>query len=334
MVDGKRVTVVDNDPFVAHAKVMALVAGLIEAKKTPEKITLDQAIARYIEAGEGTLSPATIRTYETMRKNRFPELMQKNVYDLNRLVVQKAVSEAAKKLAPKTVANSYGLLTAVLKDYKVDISGVKLPQKKKKRSTYLSAAEIVKLIDAASGDTCEVPILMAVWLGMRRSEIAGLCWDCVDFDKKTIDVRRAYVPGKDHRYVLKDFPKNEMSQRVIDCPDYILSKLQSISPGPGDRVFSVNPETIRRHVHNCCRRAGITDTTVHGLRHANAAVMIALKVVDKHAMARGGWTSDYTFKQIYGYVFPEDAAQTDAKVNAYFEEALGLNIGHEIGHKK
>ena len=94
MVDGKRVTVVDNDPFVAHAKVMALVAGLIEAKKTPEKITLDQAIARYIEAGEGTLSPATIRTYETMRKNRFPELMQKNVYDLNRLVVQKAVSEA------------------------------------------------------------------------------------------------------------------------------------------------------------------------------------------------------------------------------------------------
>lgn len=322
MVDGKRVSATDEDPEIAHAKVIAMAAGILEKKKSYKKVTLDEAIQRYIAAGEGVLSPSTIRSYETIRKNRFPELMKENVYSLDRLTVQAAVSNAAKSLAPKTVASSYGLLTAVLKDYRVDISGVKLPQKKKQKKSYLSADEIVKMIDAASGDSCELPILMAVWLGMRRSEISGLCWDCVDFEKKTIEVKRSYVPGKDHKFVLRDETKNEGSQRIISCPDYIMSKLESVPRGPGGRVFSISPETIRRHVHECCERAGITDTTVHGLRHANAAVMITLNVVDKYAMARNGWTSDYTFKQIYGYVFPEDANKTDEQINEYFEKAI------------
>lgn len=323
MVNGKRISATDEDPHLAHAKVLAMAAGLLEQKKPKQKITLNEAIIRYIQAGEGVLSPATVRGYETMRKNRFPELMNKNVYDLDRLQVQEAVSRAAKTLAPKTVANAYGLLTAVLKDYKVDVEGVKLPQKKKKRPRYLTAPEIVKLIDAARGDSCELPILMAIWLGMRRSEIVGLQWDCVDFDQKTIEVRRAFVPGKDHRYVLKDEAKNEGSQRIINCPDYILEKLRLLHIRSSGPVFNVHAETIRRHVHACCARAGITDTTVHGLRHANAAVMIKLRVVDKYAMARNGWTSDYTFKQIYGYVFPEDSINTDAQINDYFETAIG-----------
>ena len=67
-----------------------------------------------------------------------------------------------------------------------------------------------------------------------------------------------------------------------------------------------------------------TLTTVHGLRHTNAAIMIMLNVVDKYAMARNGWTSDYTFKQIYGYVFPEGAQQTDDLVNTFLETKLNL----------
>lgn len=53
--------------------------------------------------------------------------------------------------------------------------------------------------------------------------------------------------------------------------------------------------------------------------------MIALGVVDKYAMARNGWTSDYTFKQIYGYVFPEGADETDVLINSYFEDKLKLH---------
>lgn len=104
-----------------------------------------------------------------------------------------------------------------------------------------------------------------------------------------------------------------------------MSKLREQYHGQTGRVFTDHPDTIRRHVHAICKRAGIKDTTVHGLRHANAAVMIALGVVDKYAMARNGWTSDYTFKQIYGYVFPEGADETDVLINSYFEDKLKLH---------
>lgn len=325
MVNGKRVSVVDEDPSVAHAKALALKAGLIEQSKPQKKVTVDQAIENYIKAGSGVFSPTTIRGYEIIRKYRFKSLMSKDVKSLTRLDLQKAVSEEAKEKSPKTVSNAFGLLSTVLKDYGVDTSGVKLPQKIKKKKEYLSSDEIVKLIDTAVGDPCEVPIVMAVWLGMRRSEIAGLCWDCVDLEKSTVEIKRTMVPDKDNKWVLKEGAKNEGSQRTVKCPEYIMEKLRGMYHGQQGKVFHVHPDTIRRHVHAVCKKAGITDTTVHGLRHANAAVMIALGVVDKYAMARNGWTSDYTFKQIYGYVFPEGANETDILINSYFEKNLRLH---------
>lgn len=325
MVNGQRVSVVDQDPAAAHAKALALKAGLIESEKREKKITLNDAIEAYTKAGAGVLSPSTIRGYDCMRRNRFQNLMSRDIHSLTRLDIQTAVSEEAKTLSPKTVANAWGLLRSVLKDYDINITGIKLPQKIKKKREYLSAEEIAKLIDAAAGDSCELPIVMAVWLGLRRSEIAGLCWDCVDFEKSTVTVRRTMVPDKDNHWVLKDGAKNEGSQRTVKCPEYIMSKLRAMYSGQTGCVFKASPETIRKHVHAICRKAGIKDTTVHGLRHANAAVMIALGVVDKYAMARNGWTSDYTFKQIYGYVFPEGADQADVLINSFFEEKIKLH---------
>lgn len=325
MVNGKRVSVVDEDPQVAHAKALAIKAGIIESHKKEKKITVDDAIQAYMEAGAGVLSPSTIRGYDCMRRHRFQSLMDRDVHTLTRLDIQREVSEAAKTLSPKTVANAWGLLRTVLKDYGMDITGVKLPQKLKKKKEYLSAEEIAKLIDTAVGDSCELPIVMAVWLGLRRSEIAGLCWDCVDMENCTVTIRRTMVPDKENKWVLKEGAKNEGSQRTVKCPEYIMGKLREKYHGQQGRVFKDHPDTIRRHVHAVCKRAGISDTTVHGLRHANAAVMIALGVVDKYAMARNGWTSDYTFKQIYGYVFPEGANETDVLINSYFENKLNLH---------
>lgn len=325
MVNGKRVSVVDDDPAVAHAKALALKAGLIESGKKEKPITLNDAIQAYTEAGSGVLSPSTVRGYEGVRKHRFPSLMGRDVHTITRLDAQTAVSEEAKKVSPKTVSNAWGLVSTVLKDYGVEIKGVKLPQKIRKKREYLSAEEIAKLIDTAVGDPCEIPIVMAVWLGMRRSEICGLCWDCVDMENSTVTIRRTMVPDKENKWVLKDGAKNEGSQRTVKCPEYIMAKLREKYHGQEGQVFTMSPETIRKHVHAICAKAGIKDTTVHGLRHANAAVMIALGVVDKYAMARNGWTSDYTFKQIYGYVFPEGANETDVLINSYFEDKLKLH---------
>ena len=324
-VDGKRMSIVDEDPGVAQAKAVAFRAKIIDEQKernrSEKKTTLSDAIKHYVAIKGGVLSPATIRGYETMRKNRFQRLMGKNVYTITKSDVQEAVSDEAKKISAKTIYNAYGLIRPVLKEYGVDVFGVKLPQRTKPIKKYLQPDDIEKLISAAAGDSCETEILIAAWLGLRRSEIIGLCWDCVDFDSSTITIRRSVVPNKDHKWVMKEIPKNESSQRTISCPQYIMNQLRALyKKDASGQIFKIHPDTLRKHIHRICSEAGITDTTVHGLRHTNAAIMKSLGIDDAHAMARGGWSSEATYKKTYSYVFEQNATEADKNINDYFEK--------------
>ena len=40
MVNGQRISVVDEDPAVAHAKALALKAGIIHKNKSPQSMTV------------------------------------------------------------------------------------------------------------------------------------------------------------------------------------------------------------------------------------------------------------------------------------------------------
>ena len=150
-----------------------------------------------------TLSSSTIRGYDQIKRLRFKGIMQRNIHTLTKRDIQIAVNEETKRVSPKSVANAYGLVRPVLKEYGIDVFGVKLPQRIKKKKKYVQREEIGDLLTAAQEDKYEVPILLAIWLGMRRSEICGLCWDCVDEKAKTITVKRKLIMDKD-----RDYPNN------------------------------------------------------------------------------------------------------------------------------
>lgn len=324
MVNGKRISATHEDPDMAQALVISMKAGIIEKEKGKNSVTLDAAITDYINSCSNVLSPSTIRGYENIRKNHFPALMKMKVTEISKRDLQNAANEESATMSPKTVENCCALVVKVLKEYGVTITDIKIKQKIKKKITYLSADEIATLIDALVGNPYEIQLLLAIWLGLRQSEIHGLCWDCVDFENSSVTIMRTLVPDKDHKWVLKDGAKNVMSQRTVDCPGYIMNKLKSIhQEGATGRVFTTDPRTALKHLHSVCKENNITDTTVHGLRHTNAAVMIKLGVADQYAMARNGWSSEQTFKKVYGYLFNDDARETDEKVNDFFQGLVG-----------
>lgn len=325
MVDGQRYSVTDEDKDICQAKAMAIQAGAMEKEEKQKALKLKDAIDAYISSKNNSLSPSTVRVYEIMKKKRFKGIMDRNIYTLTKRDIQIAVNQEVKDVSPKTVANAYGLVRPVLKDYGIDVFGVKLPQRVKPKKDYVQPEEIPKLMEAAKKDKYEVAILMALWLGMRRSEICGLCWDCVDTEKSSVTIRRTLVMDKTNTYVLREGAKNASSQRTIPCPDYIMDKLkamQSTGRRMDNRVFSMSPDTLRKHVHSVCTAAGITDTSTHGLRHTNAAVMRHLGISDDHAMQRGGWTEERTYKNIYSYVFSSTAKQEDKQIDDFFSGKL------------
>lgn len=334
MVNGERISVVDDEPETAHAKLMSLKHGIIERESKTSKgsITLHDAMTNYIENRREVLSPSTIRGYKEIQKNRIQGLLRKRVVSITEEDLQIAISAEAKMgRSAKTIKNDISLAVAVLSQYKtINTKRLKFPQRIKKEHVFLSTEEIVRLISGCEGDKAEIPILLALWLGLRRSEILGLCWDCVDFGAGKIAIKRALVRDDEGAYALKDYTKNESSRRTLDCPSYILDKLAEYSTSRNGRIFKTNDSSfIYDRLKIICKREGITFPGVHGLRHTNASVMLSLGVIDKYAMARGGWSTDYTMKTVYQHLFDEDKRGADQSINSYFEQILHTNLHTE-----
>lgn len=340
-VNGKRNSVTADTPEEAHAQALAKRAGLLQeagerAEQRKGNLTLSSAINLYIRSRENVLSPSTINGYREIKRNRFLGLQKKLVRDIDEQDLQEAINEDAKTVSRKTIKNALGLTLSVLAEYKeIDSRRLRLPRAKKAEHAYLDEAGMIDLFDAIRGSSVEIPILLAVWLGMRRSEILGLCWDCVDFKAKQIHVRRTYLRDKEKGYVLVENTKTTASTRVLPCPDYILTKLADYTPNRRTgRVFTMHPNTIYKLMRDICERNGIDFVGVHGLRHTNASVMLSLGIVDKVAMARGGWSTDVTMKSVYQHVFADDKKTAGVLVDTYFTGVAEGKTSHETSHKK
>lgn len=330
-VKGERISITEDTEKLAQAKAVSVKAGLLNTGKKPQKLPLSDAIDRYIDSKSEILSPSTILHYRSMQRLRFQSIMQMDVNKLTKQDIQRAVNDEAKLVSPKTVYNAYGLIRPVLKDNGIDVFGVRLPRRKTPEISTIEQEEISRLFSAIKGDKYEPEILLALWLGLRRSEILGLCWDAIDWERSTIAVKRAYTQDSDGGMILRDDTKTIKSRRTVACPAYLMGLLDEIKksrvdPKPTDRIFRHSENVMTRRLHKICEEHGISDTTLHGLRHTNAAVMRFLGVSDAHAMERGGWTSEGTYKGRYSYVFERAADQDDERIEEYFTSNIQQKI--------
>lgn len=283
-------------------------------------LTLEQAIDEYISAKDAILSPATIRGYRVIEHNRFQALMHKRLNRLDFRTLQKAVNDEAKTCSPKTIRNAVGLLYATLKFHGIDMQPVALPQKVEKEISIYTPEELEKLFNAVRGTELEIVILLAGWLGMRRSEILGLKWEDVDLKKKTILISRARVLDENNEYVEKG-TKTTKSRRCLPLPDYIVDVLRN-TPHTDERVVPTSPQTIRNRYVAAAEKTGIPFYGLHALRHTNASIMLSLNTPDKYAMERGGWSSSKTMKQIYQHTMDAKRDSVAMNINSYFENIV------------
>ena len=183
--------------------------------------------------------------------------------------------------------------------------GVKLPKKAEKnvKSIQVLSKEQIKLYcehatQRYGNGKCVYRLgyglVLILFTGLRLGEAAGLMWEDVDFEKKTLKVQRAleYVKNRDwvegdNKYILVEgSTKSRSSERTIPLNQtafnalYELQKLNGTFP----YIFShdsgkpMNPRNLNR-VHNCIlQRAGIEHIGIHALRHTFASQLFANKV--------------------------------------------------------
>ena len=130
MVDGTRL----NRTFDSREDALYWASGLktksAQDARSPRRLTVGEAIDRYIESKDGVLSPTTLWNYKKSKKNDFESIQSVQLRNLTQETVQRWVNQLAKKKSPKTVSNAHGLLSVVLAAYYPDMHlRTTLPQK-------------------------------------------------------------------------------------------------------------------------------------------------------------------------------------------------------------
>ena len=82
----------------------------------PESPALTEAIDRYIAQRSNTLSPATIRGYRTIQRNRFQEQMSRRLDQIAPEDWQGIVNQEAARCGPKTLKNAWGFIRSVAEE--------------------------------------------------------------------------------------------------------------------------------------------------------------------------------------------------------------------------
>lgn len=172
---------------------------------------------------------------------------------------------------------------------------VKLPKGDTFVSDYYNKDELIKLLEVVKGTKLEFPVFIAVYYGLRRSEIAGLKWSAIDFTYKTLSIVHTVVycnvDGK-AAVVAKDRTKTVKSMRTLPLMPVVEEMLLRMkAEQEQNRQFfkksyeeqgyiyvladgtPVNPDYITKAFIKFIKNKGLRHIRFHDLRHSCATLM-------------------------------------------------------------
>lgn len=194
----------------------------------PQKMTVGQWLDAWASDYLGAVKPSTVRNYRNIiRLHINPALGAVRLQDIHAHTVQSFINGIDR--APATVRLICGVLSealekAMLLDYipQNPVKRCTLPRKEQKEIHPLDDGEVTALLEAAKGGELEYFLPVALFTGMRMSELLGLTWDCVDYDSGTITVNKQLAPpAQRNAGVVFTTPKSHKPRTVAAAPSVL-----------------------------------------------------------------------------------------------------------------
>lgn len=299
----------------AQAKALANDWKAHKKEHRAENITVSDMVSRYIDLKENVLSPATVRGYRAMLKNRFGgEFGNVRLDDLNNRIIQLWVSDLAVFLSPKSVSNAHGLLSAALDIFYPEYNlKTTLPAKKKPELYCPSDEDVQTLLRHIQGTDLEIAVLLAAFGPLRRGEICALTDK--DIRGNCVIVSKSMVQNSYREWIIKQ-PKTYSSYREVELPSFVIEKMA----GRKGSIVRANPEQITNRFVRTLKKTDLPHFRFHDLRHYAASIMHAIGVPDQYILERGGWSSDNVMKSVYRNVISLESKKQNKKINSHFEK--------------
>lgn len=317
MLDGQRLNITRPTKKEAEHEAALLKAehlnGIRNAPTGGNK-PLRDAIQDYIRARENILSPATIRGYQDIARNRFQSVMSRPI---SAIPWQSVINEEAASAGPKTIKNAFGLIRSVYKENRLELPPVRLPALIPHEKAYLTPEQIPIFLSAIKGQPCEIPALLAL-SSLRKSELMALTWNNIDLDNRVIRVRGAAVRGPGQAYLYREQNKTAASVRTVPIIGPLYDALAAVKDKTGP-VITCHYQTPYKQIQAICTREGLPLVGLHGLRHSFASLCYSLGINEMTCMTIGGWSDFQTMRKIYTHLAETDLAKGASRFTAFFE---------------
>ena len=284
-----------------------------DLKKAHSMMTISQAIDRYLAKRDSVLSPSTIKSYKSYQRNRIQSVMDLPLSA--KIDWQDVMNREAKEVAPKTVKNIWGMVTAVLNDNKVPFKDVDLPALIKSDPVFLEPDEIKILVKAIEGHRFEAIYLLALH-GLRRSEACAIKPE--NITDGYIKVRGAKVYDEDGNLVMRKENKTYESHRDVPI---MIDRLKTLAKEcDTEYLYMSKPSSAVHPLQTICRHNGLTEVNLHQLRHSYASLCYSLSINELQCMEFGGWSDINVMRKIYTHLAKKDRQKAEMKLKGFFSE--------------
>lgn len=189
---------------------------------------------------------------------------------------------------------------------------IERPSKPDSNVRPLSEAESLALIRGCNAPHVALAVVLLFGTAARVGALLDLTWDRVDFERGVINLR---LPDGVTRKGRAAVPMNRMTRAALQTA-YAARLTDHVVEWAGDRVTS-----IRKGFASALERAGLSDVTIHQIRHTAAVRMLSQGVPLSQVSQMLGHSDERVTAKVYARFMPEHLAGA--------AEVLDLNIMRE-----
>ena len=267
----------------------------------PARITVGEWFALWQAEYLGDVKPGTAANYaQHVKKHVLPNVGAIRLLELRAPMIQRIYNSLQRRgISPKTIKNLHGCIhraleVAVKCEYlqRNPSDACTLPRSERAEIQPIDAPEVARLLKSLEGTEHEAFFKTALFTGMRSGELIGLTWDCVDFEKGVIYIRKQLQRPREKGagYVFSSL-KNDRPRTITPAP-FLMQVLREhkrrqaqarLAAGnmwddgglPGlvftnDHGHHLTQNSARKLLHAALEAAGIEKHRFHDLRHTYA----------------------------------------------------------------
>jgi integrase len=297
----------------------------------PSKLTLAEFLEReWLPAVEGTLRPLSFTQYTSVVRLRIkPQIGAVRLQALSAGHLNGLYAELERAgLSVSTRRLVHAVLGRALRDAerwgRVPRNVARMadpPARGRSRASAWTASELRRFLDHVRGDRMFALWRLAATTGMRRGELAGLTWRCLDLEGARLHVEQQLVPTRGG--VSFGPPKSSRSRRTVALDPETVEALRqhrdtqllerdfaSAAYQDRDLVFaddlggSIHPQRLTQWFGEHRKATSIPTGTLHTLRHTAATLMLTAGVPVHIAAARLG-DDPKTVLGTYAHLLPQ-----------------------------